>query len=489
MAKAEDRDNPTAAPTVSEGDKSKARQWFKRAGELREKRNYDYAIECYLIGLWFWSEAVEEGHMPLRSLSVQRAQAGGKKPSFMDSMKSSMSGRDAVKALLNAEKLLSMDPFNGTYAEGLLKNAVKAGLIETAKFAAPVVFEALRKEKKPNKAKFKTFRDVLVEAAALASSRGDNPSETFLLTQAVEALEYLIARTPADEELRGEQRELAGKLAIARGKYEGADTFRESLRDADSQKLLHDQDRSQQADETLASVVDTRRKEWEADPTSVPRLNAFVDTLVRSERKKYEDEAVSVLLKQYEESRNYAHKFKADDIRLRQLTRQVRTLRDRARSSGHEDDAQQARLAALEQRETALEVFEERVREYPTDLRLKYQLGRTLFEAERFDEAIPMLQAAQADPRARHKCQLYMGQAFLAKDNAQQARDVLREAADAYELTDDHSKELLYWLGRACEAAGDVAGAKDAFGKLLRQDYNFMDGDARKRLETLNKSN
>ncbi len=40
-------------------------------------------------------------------------------------------------------------------------------------------------------------------------------------------------------------------------------------------------------------------------------------------------------------------------------------------------------------------------------------------------------------------------------------------------------------LGRSCEAAERVDEARDAYGKLLRQDYNYKDGDARKRLEGL----
>ena len=61
---------------------------------------------------------------------------------------------------------------------------------------------------------------------------------------------------------------------------------------------------------------------------------------------------------------------------------------------------------------------------------------------------------------------------------------MLREALDKYELVDEASKELLYWLGRSYEAVGNPEEAKAAYGKLLRQDYNYRDGDARKRLES-----
>lgn len=486
MAKKTEKSGEPVPPVeFTDADKARARQWFKKAADCRERREYDYAIECYTTGLGYWPEAVEDGHMPLRSLAIQRQQAGGKKPGFADSMKRSMTGKDAKQAMLNAEHLLSMDPQNGSYAAGVLRNAVKAGFLETAKWAAPLALDALKKEKKPNKGSFKTFRDVMVEAAALAESRGENALETWFLEQAVGSLEYLIMRMPGEDDLRNEQRDLAGRLTISRGKYQDADNFRESLRDADKQKLLHDAERVKQGDETLAVLIAAARKEWEQAPEAPAKINAYVDVLLRTEKKPEEDEAIRVLMGAYEKSRNYGFKLKADDTRLRQMNRAVRELEAKARASGAAEDQQQARLAALELRQCMVEIFRERVEKYPTDLRLKFKLGSALFAAREFDEAIPVLQEAQAEPRSRFRALLLIGRAFLEKQNSVQAMEVLREAIDRYELTDDLSKELLYWYGRAAESRGDADEARSAYGKLLRQDYNYMDGDARKRLEAL----
>jgi tetratricopeptide (TPR) repeat protein len=486
MAKKEQpaSEQPTT-PEFSDADKARARQWFKKAADCRERREYDYAIECYITGLAYWPEAVEEGHMPLRSLAIQRQQVGGKKPGLMEGLKRSMTGKDAKQGLFNAEHLLSMDPQNGSYAVGMLRNAIKAGFLETAKWVAPTVFESLKKDKKLNKSHFKTFREALVEAAGQAEARRDSTTQTWMLEHAVNSLEYLIMRTPADEELRNEQRDLAGKLTISCGKYEGAEDFRDSLQDAEKQKMLHDADRVKQGEQTLEALIAAARREWEAAPDSVAKLSVYIDALVKVERKPQEDEAMAVLLAAYEKAHNYSMKMRADDIRLRQLDRQARKLAGKAQKSGTEEDRQQARLALMEQRQIALEVFRERIAKYPTDLRLKYKFGSLLFEAGEYDEAIPVLQVAQGDLRSRHECQLLIGRAFFEKGGSGQAIEVLREAISHYELTDEFSKKLLYWLGRAYEADGNTEEAKAAYGKLLRQDYNYMDGDARNRLEKL----
>jgi len=486
MARKDNSDNASAvASEVTEADKARARQWFTKAADCRERREYDYAIECYINGLGYWPEAVEEGHMPLRSLAIQRLQAGGKKPGLRDSLKRSMVGKDPKKSMFNAEHLLSMEPQNAGYAEGVLKNASKAGYLKTLQWVAPIVFDTLRKDKKPNKNRFKAFREVLIEASAKAADAGDTVAETWFLEQAVNSIEYLIARTPTDEDLRNEQRDLAGKLTIARGKYEEAEDFRDSLRDADKQKLLHDADRVRQGEQTLDALIAAARQDCEANPTVAAKINALVEALLKSNAGVHQDEAIRVLTEAYDRLSNYSFKSRADDIRLRRLTSAARAIVGKAKESGTPEDRQQARLATMELRQVTIDVYRERVAEYPTDLRLKFKLGAALFDVGEYDEAIPLLQAAQADPRSRAHCQLLIGRSFFEKDNWTQATEVLREAIDGYELTDEFSRQLLYWLARGYEANGDTEEAKTAYGKLLRQDYNFMNGDARKRLESL----
>ncbi len=270
-------------PQFSDKVKEKARRWFSKGKDLRERRDYDYAIECYLSGLEFWPEAVEDGHMPLRSLAIQRQQAGGKKPGMMGGLKKSMTGKDTKKCLLNAEHLLSKDPGNAGYLDGLLKNANRTDLSETLKWITPLVFESMRKEKKTNIGRFKSFRQVLVEAGLRAGGRGDSLLAAWFYERAVNAIDYLVARNPSDMALKDEQRDLAGKLTIARGKYGDADSFRESLQDGDKQKLLHDAERAKQGEQTLGALISAARKEYE-EYAETYGLRDLVSPLTRNYR-------------------------------------------------------------------------------------------------------------------------------------------------------------------------------------------------------------
>ena len=79
-----------------------------------------------------------------------------------------------------------------------------------------------------------------------------------------------------------------------------------------------------------------------------------------------------------------------------------------------------------------------------------------------------------------------MGRCFFEREIFEQAAEVLQEACDEYEVAgDDLSKELMYWVGRALHQDGQIERAIRAYGKLLRQDYNYMKGEVRKRLDEL----
>ncbi|MBL8879992.1 MAG: hypothetical protein JNG88_12805 [Phycisphaerales bacterium] len=486
--KDKDAKAPESAPGLkppSDADKSAGRQWFKKGNDCRQKREYDYAIECYLSGLNYWPDAVEEGLMPLRSLALQRAQAGGKKPSMMDSMKRSMTAKDGKQAFLNAVWLLSWSPKDYSYAEGLLKNAAKLNLFDVVKFAAPAVLEII-KEPKPSASKFRSFRELLVEVATRAEHMGQNTHVVWFYETAVGAVEWLRARMPNDEELRQAQRDLSSRLTIMRGKYAENQNFRESIQDAGQQKLLHDADRVKQGEQTLDALIAAARKEAEANPTVAGKINALVDALLKRERPEEENEAIAILMKSYLSQNNYSFKSRADDIRLRQLTRRTRETLEHARSTGADHDKQQARLTAMEQLEFELNMYKERCDNYPTDLRLKFKYGQTLFKARRYDDAIPILQQAQADPRSRVRCELLIGRCFLEKGAPRQAVEVLKDALASHEASgDDLHKELLWHHGQALEAAGASAEASAAYNKLLRLDYTYADGEVRRRMEAL----
>lgn len=462
---------------VTDKDQVRAGKWFERALEFGTLRKYDSAIEYYVHGLEFNPEAVEQGLKPLHGCAVAFRQSGGKKPGLGDTMKRSMTAKDAKQAFLNSVWLFGHDPENAAYAEGILKNANRLHADTTLMWAAGTFRRLLDGEKKPNVKRYLLLKQVLEECADRALTRSEQDMAIEALEMGVNALTALSHKIPKDRQLEQSIRDLTSKMTMVRGRYEDADTFRESIQDKEAQKDLHDEQRLIQADDRQDDLIAKARQAHEAHPDHLPALNKLVDLLCRRERESDEIEAIGLLVKHYQRAKEYPAKQKADDIRIRQLRRAVR---DQQAAS----DAEKTATAKHDLLKYELMVYADRVKQYPTDLRFKYEYGVRLFQAGRIDEAIPILQAARADPKIRSQCSLYLGRAFYKKKYFTQGVSTLAQAVEEKEIVeDDTGKELYYWLGRSQEAAGKAEEARATYGELLQLDYNYR--DVRERLEKL----
>ncbi len=461
----------------SDVDQAKARKWFARAKELTNAKNWDYAIQCYLDGLGFWPEAVEEGHQLLRLAASERGARGGKKPGFADTMKYSMTGKDAKKAMLNAAWLLARDPRNASYMEGLLKNANKLHCEDTLAWIGPIYSNAIESEKKLNPKRFALLREVNEEAGDRVSTHGESTLAVEFYERAAAALQLQRQADPKDLSLENELRDLSTKLTILRGKYDSASSFQESMADADGQKDLHDQDRLVQDVENIRRLMARAERELAEAPDNPGKVETLVELLCRQEDQENETRAIKLLLEKHQTYGDFRFRVRAEDIKVKQMRRSYRAARDGG-------DAERAKTLKLERLRFEIGIYRDRVKQYPTDNRLKYELATRLFQAVKFDEAIPQFQASRVDPKVRIQADLYLGRCFFEKKFHAQAIGTLRKAADSYGIPDDRlAKDLNYWLARALEAEGRTEQAREVYGGILELDYNFR--DVRDRLQGL----
>jgi len=466
------------APEPPSCNPEKARECFRRAQELVNAKNYDYAIELYISGLEHWPEAVDEGHKPCRAAALFR---GGDKISFTDKMKYGTGGKDVKRALLNAEMLLSKDPQNIGYMEAMFKSAGKGGFSATTMWIGEIYADTAVREAKPNPARFQLLRDVY-EQLADRVQEADPRLAIQAMERVVDALSKLRNLKPTDGAVANDLRDMAGKLTILKGKYSSAESFRDSVHETDQQREIYDKERLAQSGERIDELIALAQRRYDENPKDQRLINELVDLLCRREEEAEEKRAIGVLIKAYKETDDYRFKSRAFDIRIKQNKRAVRA----AREAGDERKYQESRKEALQ---FELSVFKDRMKHYPTDMRLRFEYGRRLFEAGLYDDAIPFLQEARNDRKVRFQCSLSIGRCFFEKAYYPQAVDTFREAINSYEIREDElGKELHYWLGRTYEAAGQTEDALKTYGQLIQWDYNYRKGDVRKRIDDLRAS-
>ncbi len=475
MSETESTLNGSKGPSFSEADISRARKLFERGQELAAKKSFDYAIECYINGLNYWPEAVDEGHKPCRAAALFR---GPQKISFTDNIKYKTSGKDAKLAMLNAEMLLSKAPHHIGYMEAMFKNAARAGFDQTTMWIGEILADAADHEEKPNLERFSMMRKIY-EAIGDRYQESDPAMAITAYERAVRALSRMASLKPQDMAISTDLRDVSGKLTIQKGRYESAESFRDSVHDGEAQREIHDKERAVQSDGRIVELVAAAERRLQEDPADRNRINELVNLLCRREDEKDEIKAIGILIKAYKETKDYRFKMRADDIRMAQLRRMARKAAD-----GGDREAVQKQLK--DQLRFELNVFKERADQYPTDLRIRYQYGLRLFRAGRYDDAIPVLQEARNDPKIRSMCNLHIGRCFFEKGYHSQAIDTFREAIRTHEPPDnDLGKDLNYRLGRAYEAAGQKDDALKTYGQIIQWDYNYRGGEVRKRIDDL----
>ncbi|MBE0537463.1 MAG: tetratricopeptide repeat protein [Phycisphaerae bacterium] len=452
----------------------KARAFFQRAEEVAATDNFDYAIDMYLEGLRRSPDALEDGHAPLRRMALIRQGKGGKKPSITDKMKRH-GGKLPLDEMLNAEYLLAKDPDHLPYAEAMLKAAVAGGYHRTAQWIATLVFDANNASSKPSLPTYLLLKDAYVEMGHFE--------------RAVAACQRAVELKPGDAVLLDELRNLSAQMTVARGKYGEEGDFRRSVRDRDKQEMLHASENLVKSVDYRARAVEEARRTYANKPDVPPVVFALVDALIGLETRPAFDEALAVLDEAHKRTQDFSYKRRAGDLQIRKLKGDVRKVRNALKQEpGNAELAAKLDEVTAQYETTALEYFRTCVENYPTELKMKYEYGQCLIRNKRPDEAIPLFQEAQKDPRFKIAAMDKTGLCFFLKGWYTDAIDIFEQAIAACEVQESPiAKDLRYNLARSCEEDGQIDKALELYRKLAQLDFGFR--DVRDRVQKLRNQN
>jgi len=459
----------------SRSDMNRAWVFFEKARKVAEQGNFDYAIEMYIDGLRLSPNAVLDGHIKLRALALVRQQEGGKKPTMMEKVKLLRPRRqDQLEQMLAAEYMFSKDPVNISYAEAILKAALEAGYKETAKWFADIVFQLNSSSAKPS---FHTL--ILLK---------DSYAKIGEFDRALQAIQCAVSLKPQDGELADEYKRLSAELTMKRGKYESQEgDFRKSIKDREIQERLQAQESVIKTEDFRVQVIREAKKAFEADPNLPKNIYNLAQALSEMDDEKFENEAIILLENVYKNKSDFSFKEKAGQIRIKQISRKVREAKSQVEVKTDDQQSRENLERLLKQLwDVTREHYRLCVVNYPTNLQVKYEYGNSLLENKQYDEAIPLFQEAQRDPRHKISAMGKIGLCFFLKGWFTDAIDVFNQAIQSYEIQDDDTaKELRYNLGRSFEADGREDKALEIYRKIAQLDFAYK--DVRRRVDSLRK--
>ncbi len=441
---------------------AKARIFFEKAQKAAQSDNFDYAIDMYLEGLRWAPDALEEGHLPLAELALVRREKGGKKPSMVERVKR-MRSKDSLEQMLNAEYLFTKDPDHLPYAESMLKAAVAGGYNKTADWIANVIFQANNASDKPSLQTYIMLKD---SYASLGK-----------FDKAVAACQWALKLKPKDAELARNYKDLSAELTMSKGKYDLEGDFTQSIKDREEQAKLYAQDRVVKTEDYRLSAVQRARETLAQNPNLHQNIFNLAAALSDLETDEAENEAIQLLENAYQNKRDFSYKQRAGLLRIKQLKRKLKQAKN-ALQEKPDDEQAQAKVEDLSKKlnEAELGHYRLNMENYPTNLQAKYEYALRLIRSKRYDEAIPLFQEAQKDPRRKIAAMNQIGFCFFMKGWFADAIDVFRRAIDAYEIKEDAmAKELQYNLARAYEKQGELEKALEVYRKIAQLDFAYKD--------------
>ncbi|QOV91676.1 tetratricopeptide repeat protein [Humisphaera borealis] len=451
---------PAGYKQIPEEDQKKAEVFFERARTVADTGNYEYAIEMYLQGLNYDPESVKT-HITVREMGLIRKSRGGKPLGMFDKPK--MTKGDEKKNMLAYEKMAAYDPGNMEHMKSFMLGALKAGCYDTVLWIGGILFNANLQLKKPSFETFKVLKDTF---CAVHRYR-----------EASDVMTHMQRMKPADMDLSHEAKNLAANMAMKDGGYGSGGSFRDSVRDKDTQEKLMRQDMDVRSEDQSARLVREMEEDYAKDPADIARFNRLIESLKKTEMLEYENRAIELLEQRFRDTKAYKFKKSINEITLSQLSRQERSLREEATKNPKDMDLRKDYAAFLRDKfERELEIYKETVANYPTDSTARYEMGVRMYKLKRFDEAIPVFQQVRMDPKYRMTVTILLGRAFLEAGFVDEAVDTLQEAIAGYNVRgDEKSIEIYYYCAMALEQKGDVAAAVKMYSQVAQWNFNYRD--------------
>jgi tetratricopeptide (TPR) repeat protein len=358
-------------------------------------------------------------------------------------------------ALLECEKLLSMNPLQSQNVELAVETAEAAGHPDAALFTVEAAYE-----NNPD--------DML-----LLRRVADYYMKVGEYDKARDAYVKLNAFLPNDQTIFKQLKDAEARVTMASGWEETAgkkDGYRDLIANKDQAKKLDMQAKSVVAGSDADALIEEAKARVEKEPNNLNFYRALARLF--SQNKRF-DEAVQTL--------EAARKVNASDPEMdRALTAtKISAFEAKIEALKASGDAAGAADMENEMNQFVFDDLVSRVQRYPNDLKLRFELGLQYFKYDYFDDAIGQFQLAQRSPKERVEALYYLAMCFTKKGQRDMAVMQLETANEQLQIMDDLKKKIVFELGGLAEEAGDIEKAFGYYKDVYGADIGFQDIGAR----------
>lgn len=434
-------------------DPDKAQKFFEHARSMSDSGNHAYAMTLWMQGWRF-----EPSNTTALEKTVEAAlQAGLKKPS-KDQL-SPFNGKHPLDKV--AVAILNWAPnLVGNWQQGLkaMELAGKQNADEGAIWIGEGVFKIAQNDQKAKKQHFVQLMDHFASAGGY--------------DQATKAGEVATKLDPTDGQLLARVKNMSAEATMAAGGFENSNQkggFRGRVKDSDKQRELEEEDRIDKSASALERMVARARADYESRPDDLNSIKKYGKALRDLGTPEAETTAIDLYDTGHETTQAFELRQLGDELRIRKNRRALALMAKKKQAEGLDEPAKQE-LALAKKKVLAYEakLMSTWVEAYPTNLKMKVDLGRTFKDLGDHEKAIEQLQQAQGTPGQAVRVAAMLGECFQAMGWMDEAEDSFRNALSKVENQQgDESLGLRYGLMSVLEIKArderSLAHAEEAF--------------------------
>ncbi len=448
---------------------------FRKGNEAISKENWDYAIEMYGQAAMFDPSNLFY-RQTLRGTETKKYNNNGTGAKMAVVKLVGIKGRIKKAKVTNnwtavnqtAEEGLILNPWDAQMNADIGEACRNLGYTKVAVFGYQKAVACDPDNKRFNQA-----------LAELLEERGD-------FSDAGKVWEKICKIDPLDGEARSKLQQIAATEVLDRGGYADADTAKGTMAAHEVAKRLKIEQSGAADGPGMSEEADLLHALRKA-PDSYEGYLKIAGFYKRAGKL---EQAAEMLKKALDLSGDETGiREQLEDVELDQLRREHELAKETTTVEPDNSEAKQ-KAGELEKQllRREIEVFRTRIKTYPADLRLKWDLGQRLMRVKKYEQAIPLIQQCVKDTRLECKALSALGKCFLKEKKGNLARRQFEKAVPKLNQNDEPELflEVHYWLGRLCDEAGDVDAAEDHYGEVLVVDYEYQ--DARERLENMQAS-
>ena len=463
-------------------DPEKANAWFDRARQMAESHNYESAFAFFASGFKLDPRDIEIHKEVLQIASTYYNRGGD--PAKNKQIKQ-VDGTSDIEKFVTALFVWWHDITNPKHGIKAIATAVKA---EQNKFGTEMANVVLSMTQRGEKSlTFKELRNLM----ELFKST-DAWDQAILVGQAALRIK------PEDTVLERELNELSAERAMSQGGYgdmgseEGG--FRKFVKDMDKQRELEEDESLAGAGGSDERMLARAQKELEENPSSPDAVSAYVKFLKRQATSESIKLAFQVLMQGFKATKQYRFRMEAADIKISIAQKQIEQMTAQLDKQSSEEVRERLDNAKTELREFQKTEYEERAAKYPTDRKIRYQLGELAVADGDVNLAMECFQKAKDEPRLRVRAGQELGRCFATEGWHAEAIGEFKESIKALAGGDNETElslryDLMKSLADKARNDSNIELAKEAMeicSGIARKNISYRDiRDCRRNLESL----